>query len=101
MDVLLWVGRRACAAFLTLLAFGLLAPVEAFARAGGGSSGFSGRGGGFGGGGGGMGGRGRGFGNTHFFFFGGGGGGSLILLILLIVFVVMLLRAYRAYRGRR
>ena len=81
--------RRALSAIATAISVGLLVASDAFARAGGGSSGFRGfgrGGGGFGGGGGGFG-RGHG----HFFFVPVGGGGGVFLFVLILVVVVFLL----------
>ena len=73
-------------AVVVALSGGLLAVSDAFARAGGGSSGF----GGFGRGGGGSG-HGFGFGHGHFLFIPVGGGGGLLLLILIAVIVFLVL----------
>jgi hypothetical protein len=76
---------RALASAISLL---LLLPVDALARAGGGSRGFGApRGGG--------GTHGFGRGGGHFFFFGGGGGGLFFLLLLVVLVLVL------SSRGRR
>jgi predicted lipid-binding transport protein (Tim44 family) len=76
--------RRALSAVAAAISMALLVAPDAFARAGGGSSGF----GGFGRGGGSFG---RGFGHGHFFFIpvGGGGGVLLFILVLVVVFFVL------------
>ena len=72
---------------------GLLVVPDAFARGGGGSSGFGRRGGG---------GLGRGFGRGHFFFIPVGGGGGLLLFILILVLVFLVLpRMLRWWQGQQ
>jgi hypothetical protein len=78
---------RALAPAISLL---LLLPVDAMARAGGGSRGFGApRGGGT---------HGYGRGGGHFFFFGGGGGGFFFLLIVIILIVLVTSRGRRRRR---
>ncbi len=81
------VSRRGLAVPAAAIACALLLAPDAFARAGGGSSGFSGFGRSSGGGGGGLG----GFGHGHFFFIPVGGGGGLLLFILVLVIVFFVL----------
>ena len=86
-------ARRAVSVVAAAILVGLLVVPDAFARAGGGSSGF-GRGGG--------GGLGRGFGRGHFFFIPVGGGGGLLLFILVLVVVFLVLpRVLRWWQGQQ
>jgi len=79
------VSRRALGVPAAAITSALLLAPDALARAGGGSSGFSGLG--RSGGGGGFGGSGHG----HFFFIPVGGGGGLLLFILVLVIVFFVL----------
>ncbi len=89
--------RRVLLLVVSLL---VLLPAGALARAGSGSSGFSGHSPSFGGGG--FGSRARGFGSGHHFFFlgGGGGGGGSVLLIIIVIVVVVFLMSHRGGRSR-
>ena len=89
------VSRRALGAIATAISAALLLAPEALARAGGGSSGFSG----FGrGGGGGF----SGLGHGHFLFIPVGGGGGLVLFILVLVIVFFVLpRVMMWWRGQQ
>ena len=85
---------RALAVIVAAITVGLLVAPDAFARAGGGSSGF-GRGGGGGG-------LGRGFGRGHFFFIPvGGGGGVLLFILIVVVAFVVLPRVLRWWQGQQ
>ena len=72
---------RALSAIAAAISAALLVAPDAFARAGGGSSGFGRGGGSFG----------RGFGHGHFFFIPVGGGGGLFLFVLILVVVFFVL----------
>jgi predicted lipid-binding transport protein (Tim44 family) len=80
--------RRALRAIVATIAVGFLVAPDAFARAGGGTSGF-GRG------------LGRGFGHGHFFFIPVGGGGGLLLFILFLVIVFFVLPRVLAWWRRQ
>jgi predicted lipid-binding transport protein (Tim44 family) len=83
---------RVLSAVAAAVLVGLVVAPDAFARAGGGSSGF-GRGGG---------GLGRGFGRGHFFFIPiGGGGGLLVLILILVVVLFVLPRVMAWWRGQQ
>ena len=88
--------RRGVSVVAAAISVGLLVVPEAFARAGGGSSGF-GRGGG-----GGLGRGGGGFGRGHFFFIPvGGGGGVLLFIVILVVVFLVLPRMLRWWQGQQ